>query len=87
MEVKSFRIQVLEHRETELLLAISPDHKGLYVHARDLDELEERIPVALQELLEAEGIAVLSVKAVPESEPIANFRPLGFIANAELQAA
>ncbi len=52
---RQFRIGVLQHKGTDLLIATSEDLKGLMVHARTEEELEERIPEAIRELLEAEG--------------------------------
>jgi len=50
----------------DLLVAYSPELKGLYVHARSARELDERIPGAIQELLEAEGHTVDSVRTLDE---------------------
>lgn len=60
-DIKHIRINVLMHEKTGLMLATSPDHKGLYVHGRTPQELEERIPLAIKALLEAEGKQVLDI--------------------------
>jgi predicted RNase H-like HicB family nuclease len=58
MEERRWRVETVEHRETGLLVAMSDDLPGLYVHGRSEEELEERIPVAIKALLEAQGLKV-----------------------------
>ncbi len=52
-ERRSVRISVLQHRNTDLMLAISHDLPGLMVPGRSEDELMAKIPDAVQELLVA----------------------------------
>lgn len=55
---KIININTLEHRDTGLLIATSPDLKGLYVHGRTREELNRRIPQVIRDLLEASGLKV-----------------------------
>ena len=61
---KFIRISIVVHKRTGLLVAFSDDLKGLYVHARDDDELRERIPVAIRAILEAKGHQVLELEEI-----------------------
>ncbi len=75
-EHKIITTQVIRHSETGLFVALSDEMKGLYVHARSEEELLERIPVAIRDLLEADGFAVAEIAEVdipPEAE--AGFLP------------
>lgn len=51
----SIEVHILTNRESGLLLAVSDDLKGLYVHGRTEAQLFERIPQAIKALLEASG--------------------------------
>jgi hypothetical protein len=57
VEHRLITIRTLRHVETGLLLAISDEMKGLYVHARSEKDLWERIPIAIRAILEADGVA------------------------------
>lgn len=48
-------VEVMQHEATGLLVAVSEDVKGLYVHGRSPEELEARIPQALRAIFEADG--------------------------------
>ena len=75
-EHKTINIQMIRHKETGLLIALSDELKGLYVHARTMDDLLGRIPVAIQDILEADGFEVLEVSEVgPPPEAEAGFLP------------
>lgn len=52
---KTISVEIIEHRETGLLVGLSSDMAGLYVHGRSVEEVERRIPLAIKEILEAEG--------------------------------
>lgn len=52
---RTIRVQVLRHNETGLLLARSDDLHGLLLHAHTLDEIQQRLPVVIRDLLEADG--------------------------------
>lgn len=70
---KIITVEIIEHRETGLLVGISEDMKGLYVHGRSREELEARLAPAIKELFEASGkpnVQVLSVEDhAPEVSP------------------
>ena len=74
-DTRRISIRTLRHRSTGMLVAVSDVMKGLYVHGDTEDELMERVPVAIQALLEAEGYKVFEV-AIVESEIVAK---LGFV--------
>ncbi len=61
---KLVTIQTIRHRETGLIVAMSDELKGLYVHARTDADLRERIPVAIRDILEADGYQVLDLSEV-----------------------
>ncbi len=85
---KTIRIKVLEHQRTDLLMAFSPDMPGLVVHGRSAGELEEKIPGALKDLLEAQGFVVEHVDLIRDNEhALPDFGPPAFIANASLATA
>jgi hypothetical protein len=76
LEHRTINIQTLRHKDTGLLIALSDDLKGLYVHARTMDDLLSRIPVAIRDILEADGFRVLDVSEVsPPPEAKAGFVP------------
>ena len=68
MNVFAFDIKYVRHAETGLIVAYSPDHKGIMVHGRTLDEVKERIPAAARAIFEAEGNEVISVHQISEDE-------------------
>ncbi len=77
-EHKLITLELMTHETTGLMVAVSPEMKGLYVHARTEKELLERIPVAIRAILEADGFEVLSILEVagkPADKP--SFRPSG----------
>lgn len=59
----TIKVQVLRHNETGLLLARSDDLHGLVLHARSLNEIRDRLPGVVRDLLEAEGFQVETVTA------------------------
>ena len=61
-EERLVRITVLQHRTTDLLMAVSYDLPGLMVPGRSHEELTAKLPAAIQELMEAEGYEVESVE-------------------------
>lgn len=64
VEHKLITIQTIRHRETGLIVAISDEMKGLYVHARTDADLLERIPIAIRDILEADGYQVIRCTTV-----------------------
>jgi hypothetical protein len=66
----------IPHPGTGLIVAISDDMQGLYVHARSQADLLERTPVAIRDILEADGYRVLDLsKAGSPAEAGAGFVP------------
>jgi hypothetical protein len=86
LQERHFRINVHRHKTTDLLMAVSPDHKGLNVCGRSYDEIDRLIPQAIRALLEAEGIHVVAVGAAKEQE-FSGFDSPTLIASAQLEAA
>jgi hypothetical protein len=74
-ENRVITIQVARHQQTGLLVAYSDDLRGLYVHGRSEEELRERIPVAIRDILEADGHEVDSVLELVRPEVEAGFVP------------
>ncbi|MEK9751766.1 MAG: hypothetical protein VW338_00945 [Rhodospirillaceae bacterium] len=69
-------INTVVHRDTKLMVATSPELRGLIVHARSESELDERIPQAIRALLEAEGHSVSSIEPVVEEGTPSAFVPM-----------
>lgn len=59
-------IQIMKHNKTGMLIATSNDMKGLFVHGDNFEEINERAPVAIQSILEAEGKTNVKVQAVED---------------------
>src|ERR1019366_5575222 len=53
--IREIRVQVVENRQSGLLVALSDDLKGLMVAARTEEQIEEELPAAIREMLEAAG--------------------------------
>jgi hypothetical protein len=64
VEHKLITIQTIRHRETGLLIAMSDEMKGLYVHARTDADLLQRIPITIRAILEADGYEVLDISEI-----------------------
>ena len=87
MDTKIFRIKTARLKGGDLLLAYSDDLKGFSVHGRSHEELEQRIPIVIRELLEMAGYAVESVELERDNEDKdAAFIPTALIASAALCA-
>lgn len=79
-------ISVVKHKTTGILVATSDDMRGLFVHGKTMEELDERIPSAIVALLEAKGHKGVVVRAAEE----VSLEDLGFEAQTrkfELQEA
>ncbi|KFC65037.1 hypothetical protein FF80_02887 [Devosia sp. LC5] len=70
-------VEIVRHRDSGLLLGKSEQMRGLYVHARSIEELERRIPLAIKEMLEATGEK--NVQVLPFEDEI----PEAFVASGE----
>ena len=66
MTEKLITIEIIRHAKTGLYIAYSDDMKGLFVHGRTTAELNDRIPIAIKDILEASGQKVASVTPVDE---------------------
>jgi hypothetical protein len=85
MEEKTIRVTLRKHDTSPLLAATSDDLPGLTVFGRTRQEIAEKLPVAIRELLEAMGYQVKAVTAVADERMSrAGFGPPAFIANASL---
>ena len=90
MSARIIRIYTAEHRDTGLLMAVSRELPGLLVHGRSEEELEQKLPHAIQEILEAQGNTVVSISVAEEEQPSIpeSFKiPPAFIASANLQSS
>ena len=86
MQTKTIHVRAYVHKKTGLLMAYSDDLPGLLVPGRTEEELEERIPGAIEEILQAQGFRVISITTErEESELPEAFRPPAFIAAAQLE--
>jgi hypothetical protein len=82
---KTIKIKILGHKGGDLLMAVSDDLRGLVVHGRSDEEIEERLPGAVRDLLEADGFDVVSLQIKRQDEsPVPDFGPPTFVANASL---
>lgn len=87
MESREYRIQVIRHRHSDLLMAISPDHKSINVAARSEAELKSELATVLQAMLEAQGNHVVRIEVIEvEDAPADEFEVNNLIANAQLAA-
>jgi hypothetical protein len=62
---QEMRICVSKDANTDLMTAVSDDMQGPVVHGRSLDEIRRRLPAKIRDALEADGLAVQSVKLGP----------------------
>ena len=83
---REIRLEVIEHKQTHLLVATSHNLPGLMVAARSEEQLEREVPIAIREVLEAEGSIVISVSAVPQPEHERDFQRHSMIASARLSS-
>src|SRR5437667_9384574 len=81
VEERRFRIYLFEHKVTGLQAAFSDDLHGLVVHGRSEDEIREKLPGAIRDLVDAHGMEVVSL-TVDRDDRLADYRPPMFIANA-----
>jgi predicted RNase H-like HicB family nuclease len=80
-------VTAILNKKTGLLVAFSEDLKGLMVPGRTPDEIKERLPIAIRELLEAMGKRVVSVDAVQDTDDLpSEFVHASFVASAALQS-
>ena len=83
VRTKIVKIEVVRHRTTGLLVAMSDDLPGLMVHGRTDEEIDERLEGAVRELLEAEGKTVVDIEVTPAEDGL----PKGFVTGAVIASA
>lgn len=84
---QTIRVHLIEHRKSGLLAAVSDDLHGLVVHGDTEDEIRERLPAAIRDLLEADGRHLVSLDIhTDDRHSRAGFGLPGFIADAALAA-
>lgn len=84
---KIIRVRLLCH-PTGLYMALSEDLDGLVVHGQSPEEIEERLPAIIRDLLEMSGARVHEVTLQRDEESnVPDFGPPAFIASASLAAA
>ena len=85
MEERTIRVTLRKHDTSPLLAATSDDLPGLLVFGRTREEIADKLPIAIRELLQAMGYQVISLTAVADERMSkAGFGPPAFIANASL---
>lgn len=55
IEKNVLRVEITRVSRTGMMLGYSPALRGLYVHGRSVEEMEERIPLAIRDILEGQG--------------------------------
>jgi hypothetical protein len=63
---KMIEIEIVHHARSNLLMAYSKDLPGLLVSGRSETEIDEKLPGAIREILEAEGNENVRVTIEPE---------------------
>lgn len=71
------RLELERHEETGLLVATSPDLKGLAVFGRTIEAVLAEVPATVAELIEAQFAAKVSVEVAPGEPNRSGFAPLG----------
>jgi hypothetical protein len=55
MDDTRYVVETIKNRKTGLLIAMSDQLPGLYVHGRTQEELDVRVPIAIKAMLQAQG--------------------------------
>jgi hypothetical protein len=85
---KMFDIDIVRYNKSNLLMAFSQDIPGLLVSGRSETEIDEKLPGAIREILEAEGNTNISIQIRPEPDNLpAEFSARKFRANISLEHA
>jgi hypothetical protein len=80
-------IHLIRHQKTGLLAAVSDDLHGLVVHGKSPDDIFKRLSAAVSDLIEAEGMKVLSVSVERDERlTLAGYGPPAFLASAAIVA-
>lgn len=53
MQERIINIEVLNHEQSGLMVAVSDDLPGLYVHGTSFEEVRSRVPAAIKSLVSA----------------------------------
>ena len=64
-----FRTEILRNPKTGLFVLVSPDLKGLYVHARTEEELYRKALGVVRALMAAEGKLIGEIRRIDELAP------------------
>lgn len=64
--MEDIRVEIITHEKTGLLVATSPDLRGLYAHGRTIDDLEVAVTRAIKDILEANLQTPVTVRKRPE---------------------
>jgi hypothetical protein len=78
-------IRIVQYRNSDLLVALSDDLKGLMVPGRSEQEIANKVPDAVREIFEAQGFRVVSVTSESENLP-PSFVAREFVASAKIEA-
>jgi hypothetical protein len=79
-----FKIHVLEHRKTGLLMALCDELPGFTVHADTDEALEAKLAPAFKQYMRAAGRHVESVQVTREAH--SEYWPPTFLAKAAMEA-
>jgi hypothetical protein len=79
-----YKIHVLEHAETGLLMALCGELDGFVVHAHSDEEMEAKLVPAFKQFLKALGKPVGQIELTRTAPP--GYRPPTFLAKAALEA-
>jgi predicted RNase H-like HicB family nuclease len=63
---ESIRVTIATHRASGLMIAVSPDVPGMYVHGKSKEEIEARIPIAIEALCAADRQLASQGPKLPE---------------------
>lgn len=85
--MQQFKVDIIQHEKTGLLVATSDDLPGLYAHGRTMEDLEKAIAVAIKDILEAKTDRKVQVKKRAATKPSGFFpREMTFAADGALAA-
>ena len=86
---KEIRVKIITHEVTGLMIAMSDDLPGLYVHGRTSKDLERAIPIAIRDILEAQTGRKIRVTRDDDVDANSPFVPaaIRYQSKAEAEAA
>ncbi|TPI29002.1 DUF1902 domain-containing protein [Mesorhizobium sp. B3-1-6] len=68
MRERTINIDVISHEKSGLLVAVSDELPGLYVHGDTYEEIRARLPDAIKSLVEASEKTQVEVQEVDDSD-------------------